>query len=33
MFFAAAGDDRGDPGLADLPAVLVVVIAAVGIQT
>ena len=29
MFFAAPGDDRGNPGLPDLPAVTVVVVAAV----
>jgi hypothetical protein len=32
MLFAAPGDNRGDPGLADLLAVLVVVIAAVGVD-
>jgi hypothetical protein len=29
---AAAGDDRGDPGVADLRAVFVVVVAAVGVE-
>jgi hypothetical protein len=28
MFFAAPGNDRGDPGLTDLPTVFAVVIAA-----
>ena len=32
MLFAAPGDHRGDPGLADLLAVLVVVIATVGVD-
>jgi hypothetical protein len=32
MLFAAPGDNRRDPGLADLLAVLVVVLAAVGVD-